>query len=150
MKFEIIKKDLFTVPQGYYMAHCISNDFALGAGIAKQFVEHYNMKFKLQEQFRDGNKYDKNKNWGQYVGQALLVDNVFNLVTKERGFHKPTYPNIRKALISMREFMEELYITKLAIPKIACGLDGCDWDKVEEIIYDVFFDYDVEILICEI
>lgn len=150
MKFEIVKKDLFTVPQGYYLAHCISNDFVLGAGIAKQFVEHYNMKFKLIESYRDGGFYCQHINEGQYVGQALLVDNVFNLVTKERGFHKPTYSDIRKALISMREFMEELYITKLAMPKIACGLDGCDWDKVEEIIYDVFYDYDVEILICEI
>ena len=25
---------MFTVPQGYYLAHCISGDYALGAGIA--------------------------------------------------------------------------------------------------------------------
>ena len=41
------QRDLFTVPQGYYLAHCISGDYALGAGIAKQFVEVYNMKNKL-------------------------------------------------------------------------------------------------------
>lgn len=150
MKYEIVKKDLFTVPQGYYLAHCISNDFAFGAGIAKQFVEHYNMKFKLIEQFRDGNQYDKNKHWGQYVGQALLIDNVFNLVTKERGFRKPTYDDLSETLVFMRNLMTDLYITKLAMPKIACGLDGLNWDKVEEMICDVFGDTDVEILICEI
>lgn len=32
-------RDLFTVPQGYYLAHCISGDYALGACIAKQFAE---------------------------------------------------------------------------------------------------------------
>ena len=37
MTITIEKKDLFTMPQGYYLAHCISADFALGAGIAKVF-----------------------------------------------------------------------------------------------------------------
>lgn len=36
------QRDLFTAPQGYYLAHCISGDYALGAGIAKQFVDVYN------------------------------------------------------------------------------------------------------------
>ena len=32
-----VKKDLFTMPDDYALAHCISADFALGAGIAKKF-----------------------------------------------------------------------------------------------------------------
>ena len=39
MKFTIEKRDLFTVPKDYYLCHCISADFALGAGIAKKFAE---------------------------------------------------------------------------------------------------------------
>ena len=31
------KRDLFTMPEDYALAHCISADFALGAGIAKEF-----------------------------------------------------------------------------------------------------------------
>ena len=65
MNYMETRGDLFAVPQGYYLAHCISGDFALGAGIAKQFNEVYNMRFKL---FRDypietGEKYG-------YVGKA--------------------------------------------------------------------------------
>ena len=150
MTYEIVKKDLFVVPQGYYLAHCISNDFALGAGIAKQFVGIYNMKFKLIDAYRDGDIYDKIGNVGQYVGQALLIDNVFNLVTKERGFHRPTYGDLRSALECMKDIMSDIYATKLAMPKIGCGLDGLDWNKVEEIIKEVFEDTDVEILICEL
>ena len=150
MVYEYVKKDLFTEPQGYYLVHCISNDFALGAGIAKQFVEHYNMKFKLIETYRCGDNYDKVNDNGEFVGDALLIDNVFNLVTKERGFHKPTYNTLRAALSSMKSIMKDLYVTKLAMPKIACGLDGLDWDKVEEMICDVFGDTEIEILICEI
>lgn len=139
LKFEI--RDLFTVPQGYYLAHCISADFALGAGIAKTFDEVYNMRFKL---FRE---YDMYSYEG---GDALLIDNVFNLVTKPKCYHKPTYEAITEALITMRDIMKANAVTKLAMPKIGCGLDRCEWSEVYDIICEVFDDTDVEILICEL
>ena len=139
------KRDLFTVPQGYYLAHCISGDYALGAGIAKQFVEVYNMRFKLHKNFPipDGDKFAN-------VGEALLVDNVFNLVTKARCFHKPTYDTLYDTLVDMRDQCEELDITKLAIPYIGCGLDRLQWDNVKDVIEDVFEDTDIEILVCSL
>ena len=137
-------KDLFTVPQGYYLAHCISGDYALGAGIAKQFVENYNMRFKLHKNYPipDGEKYAN-------VGQALLVDNVFNLVTKARVFHKPTYDTLYYTLLDMRVQCENLNVTKLAIPLLGCGLDRLEWSQVLDIIKDAFDSMDIEILVCE-
>lgn len=139
MNIKIENRDLFTVPQGYYLAHCISADFALGAGIAKVFDEVYNMRFKL---FRE---YDMFKYEG---GDALLIDNVFNLVTKPKCYHKPTYDSLREALVEMREQMEMLSVTKLAIPTLGCGLDKLQWEQVRSIIEDVFSDTNVEILVC--
>lgn len=96
------QRDLFTVPQGYYLAHCISGDYALGAGIAKQFVDVYNMRYKLHSQYPipEGEKYDN-------VGKALLIDNVFNLVTKPRCYHKPIYETLYDTLVDMRDYCEE-------------------------------------------
>lgn len=139
MTFTIEQRDLFTVPQGYYLAHCISGDFALGAGIAKRFDEVYNMRFKL---FRD---YDEG-----CVGEALLVDNVFCLVNKEHKYDDATYEGLAAALTDMCETMKCLSITKLAMPKVACGKDGLSWDKVEDMIKLVFDGMDVQILICEL
>lgn len=136
--------DLFTAPQGYYLAHCISGDYALGAGIAKQFVENYNMRFKLHKNYPipDGEKFAN-------VGQALLVDNVFNLVTKARVFHKPTYETLYDTLLDMRVQCVDLDVTKLAIPLLGCGLDRLDWGQVLDIIEDVFDGMDIEILVCK-
>ena len=138
-------RDLFTVPQGYYLAHCISGDYTLGAGIAKQFVDVYNMRFKLHKNYPipDGCKNTS-------IGKALLVDNVFNLVTKARVYHKPAYETLCDSLIDMRDQCEKLDITKLAMPHIGCGLDGLDWFIVKDIIEEVFEDTDIEILICEL
>lgn len=141
MKIAIEKKDLFTVPQGYYLAHCISADFALGAGIAKTFDEVYNMRFKLFREYGDY-KYEG--------GDALLIDNTFNLVTKPKCYHKPRYEAVRKALETMRDIMDMNATTKLAMPKIAAGLDRLDWNEVYNIICEVFENTDVEILICEL
>lgn len=141
MTITIENRDLFTVPQGYYLAHCISADFALGAGIAKTFDEVYNMRFKLFREY-DCYEYDG--------GDALLIDNVFNLVTKPKCYHKPRYEALVEALETMKDIMEMNKTTKLAMPKIGCGLDRLDWDEVYEIICEVFEDTDVEILICEL
>ena len=136
--------DLFTVPQGYYLAHCISGDYALGAGIAKQFVENYNMRFKLHKNYPipDGEKFAN-------VGQALLVDNVFNLVTKARVFHKPTYESLYDTLLDMRIQCENLDISRLAVPLLGCGLDRLNWERVKDVIEDVFDSTDIEILVCK-
>ena len=141
MTITIEKKDLFTMPQGYYLAHCISADFALGAGIAKAFDSMYNMRFKLFRHYPD---YEFNG------GDAVLIDNVFNLVTKRKCWHKPTYESLREALEMMKEQLDFLGATKLAMPRIASGLDRLEWDQVYDIICEVFEDMDIEIVICEI
>ena len=141
MTITIEKKALFTMPQGYYLAHCISADFALGAGIAKVFDNVYNMKFKLYR------NYD---NYEYHGGDALPIDNVFNLVTKQKCWHKPTYDSLRESLEMMKEQLDFLGATKLAMPKIASGVDRLDWNRVYDIICEVFEDMDIEIVICEL
>lgn len=141
MTITIEKKDLFTMPHGYYLAHCISADFALGAGIAKTFDSVYNMKFKLYR------NYD---NYEYHGGDALPIDNVFNLVTKQKCWHKPTYDSLREALLMMREQIEFLGVTKLAMPWIGCGLDRLDKNQVYDMICAVFEGMEIEIVICEL
>lgn len=139
MTIKTIKGNLFDAPRGFYLAHCISADFALGAGIAVQFNDRYNMRYRLREMYEHGE-----------VGKAIMIDEVFNLVTKERAYDKPTYDSLRDALWNMRECMQSYAIDKIAMPRIGCGLDRLDWDRVYDIIADTFADLDVEILIYEL
>lgn len=145
MTLKEVHQDLFTVPKEYYLAHCISSDYALGAGIAKKFDEVYDMRFKLKRDYPT----DEKSKW-KNIGKALLVDNVFNLVTKEYCFQKPTYNSLRFALCDMRNQLNDLKITKLAMPLIGCGLDQLNWNTVKSIIEDIFKNTDIEILICRL
>lgn len=135
------KMDLFTVPQGYYLANAISGDFAMSVGaITKTFDENYKMAEKL-EHFHGHSK-------GNSTGSALLVDNVFNLIIKNKAHHRARYDVLRECLEDMKQQMEDGLIEKVAMPKIGCGHNGLSWDSVKEILEEIFEETDVEFLVC--
>ena len=143
MSYREIKKDLFDAPSKYYLAHCINGSYNLGAGIAKTFKDRMFMQYHLWSKypFEEGNP-------SMYIGKALLVGNVFNLVTKAHHYDKPTYESLCSALLDMRIQCKAFGVTHLAMPKIGCGLDRLDWDRVSAMIKEVFDDLDIDILVC--
>lgn len=138
-------RDLFSVQKDYYFAQCISADFGMGAGIAVQFNERFNTKDRLTKIYPN---YLSAYKSSEELGDCILQDKVFNLITKERYWNKPTYVSITEALIKMRELCNLGSIKKVAMPTIGAGLDKLDWDKVSTLIKDVFKDTDIEILVC--
>ena len=104
MRLTEVEKDLFSVDPQYSLAHCISADFALGAGIAKQFDTRFNMRYELFEKY------------GSYHftgGRCLKIGSVFNLVTKDKCWQKPTYKALREALEDMKKQVVTLKIKSL-------------------------------------
>lgn len=146
MNYREEERDLFSVPDDYYLAHCISADFGMGKGIVVEFNKRFDMKRKLQKLYPD---YLNQWTHVKMIGDCIQQDNVFNLVTKERYYNKPTYKSLRIALEVMRDLCNEIHVNKLAMPIIGCGLDRLQWNKVKEIITDVFHDMDIEILVCK-
>lgn len=142
MTIKEIYKDLFLMPCEYKLAHCISADFALGAGIAKQFCNLYNTRTDLLKVYKDKQYKD------EIVGTILVTDNVINLVTKKMCYQKPTYESLKKSLEDMKKYCIDNNIKDIAMPKIGCGLDKLEWDKVKSIIFDVFKDTDINIVVC--
>ena len=144
MNYREEKRDLMMVPQGYMIAHCISADFALGAGVAKQIDTVFNMREMLNLMW--GKISDMEDKWS--VPCCLPCANVFNLVTKERYYHKPTLASLEVALNEMKDYAVEMGVKKIAMPKIGCGLDRLNWDDVSVMLEEIFGDTDIEILVC--
>jgi O-acetyl-ADP-ribose deacetylase (regulator of RNase III) len=140
------RRDLFTVPEEYYLAHCISADFGMGKGIVVEFNKRFDMKRILQSKYPD---YINEWHHNQWSFDCILEGKVFNLITKERYFLKPTYDSLRGALRIMKSISIQKDITKIAMPIIGCGLDRLQWGKVSEIIKEIFEDTDIEVLICK-
>lgn len=142
-------RDLFSVSNDYYLAHCISADFKLGAGIAVQFNKKYNCRRRLFDLFPGSRTPYWDKLQDRFKGICVVTDPVYNLITKRNYWDKPTLLTIRNALNWMKEDCEIRNIKKIAMPMIGCGLDKLKWDDVSKIIKDVFKDTDIEILVCK-
>lgn len=157
MKYKEIKKDLFTCNDNckgepYVLAQCISADLAMAAGIAVTFNEMWGIKDFLQGTY--GNVESEFKETDGMVIRVPIMDytyrsNVYNLITKARCYEKPTYQSVINTLQILKEQMVRNKEKKLAIPKIACGIDRLDWSTVREHIKHVFEDTDIEILVCK-
>lgn len=147
MIFKEEVRDLFSVPEDYYLAHCISADFGMGKGIVVEFNKRYDMKNRLMTKYPTYlSKWQKEN----ILGDCILEGNTFNLITKERYWNKPTYDSLETALVIMGLICLEKGIKKIAMPTIGAGLDRLDWDRVKEIIQIVFRNTDVEILVCKL
>lgn len=145
MEYKEIEQSLFECEKSSYLyAHCISLDLALGAGIAKQINMRYNMRSQLL-QFKK--QYPNYFNKFSY-GFCIVSDGIANLITKDKCYEKPTLQTLEQSLISLKKYIIKHNISKLAMPKIGCGLDRLDWNYVSLLIKNIFEDLDIEIVIC--
>ena len=135
MQLIIEKGDLFELVNDYPLAHCISADFKLGLGIALEFDKRYRIGSKLRANYTVDGK----------VPQCIRVDNTYNLVTKPKYWHKPTYKTLEGSLLLMKEQMLLQGEKRVAIPMIGCGLDKLQWGAVVELIKDIFKNTDIEV-----
>ena len=142
-----INKDLFDMDCS--LVHCISSDFALGAGIAATFRK-IGVRDELIKNFQQN--YWKGHGYCCPVLQNNKI--IYNLVTKKFCYEKPTYENLKEALIDLKKYVNIEIVEhnnhNIAMPYIGCGLDKLSWDKVKPIIEDIFSDLDVNIIVCYI
>ena len=147
MRYREEVRDLFSVPEEYGLVHCISADFAMGKGIVVEFNRRFDMKRRLQRGYPD---YLDRYRALESGGDCILEGRVFNLITKERYFHKPTIDTMRAALERMREICWDAGVLHLAMPMIGAGLDRLLWEEVSAQIKSVFGYTDMDILVCRL
>lgn len=130
--------DLFTCPPTDALAHCISEDCRMGAGIAVLFKKTFGGVDELLAQ---------KKQPGQCAVLRISERFVYYLVTKKKYNQKPTYDNLRKSLVSMREHCLASGVNSISMPRIGCGLDKLKWENVSSIITEVFQDTKISITV---
>lgn len=149
MKYQEVFADVFREAEDdssdtkVKLVHCIASDAAMGAGVA------------LIVAYRYPRDVDKLRSENLEIGKCYtfkVTDNldVANLVTKRASYEKPTYKNLYKSLVSLREITENDGTQQLVMPLIGCGLDRLSWAKVTKDIHEVFGDTDISITVCRI
>jgi len=123
---EYIKGDLFSNKTDS-LAHCISRDLKMGAGIAKAFNKKWGVAIRKHIQLNP--ELSKCECIVVPVRDRL----IYNLVTKKIYFQKPTLESMEASLREMFDIANDVE-NVIAMPKIGCGLDRLKWKDVEKLI----------------
>ncbi|XP_059926486.1 ADP-ribose glycohydrolase OARD1 [Gadus macrocephalus] len=133
-----VSGDLFSCPEDEALAHCISEDCRMGAGIAVLFKKKFNGVEELKAQKK-------------IPGQCAVLERgrryVYYLITKSKASQKPTYDSLRRSLVDMKTQCTLNGVTRISMPRIGCGLDRLKWEKVSEILEQVFKHTDISITV---
>ena len=63
---------------------------------------------------------------------------VYNLVTKRRFFHKPTYDTFQLSLLAPKQHILNNIINEISIPRLGSGYDRLHWPTVLALLCQVF------------
>jgi O-acetyl-ADP-ribose deacetylase (regulator of RNase III) len=106
------------------VAHCVSADLKMGAGIALQFRRRYG-------------RPPHNAPVGGVIWQEVDASFgfIFHLVTKERFWQKPTLETLWRCLQQLRAYVVEWELASLSLPLLGCGLDRLQWEEVRQLVW---------------
>ena len=122
------------------IAHCVSADFKMSAGIARHFKRKFPTKYPtdLDQSYTPL--------WPHWLPETRRY--LYQSVTKQKYFNKPTYSTLRASLERMRTHAENNSIPRISIPCIGMGLDQIDWDlEVEPLIQETFRTSPVQVVV---
>ncbi|XP_067096228.1 ADP-ribose glycohydrolase OARD1 isoform X2 [Osmerus mordax] len=129
-----VEGDLFSSPEDEALAHCISKDCRMGAGIAVMFKDKFGGVEELKKQKKEP---------GHCAVLKTDTRFVYYLITKAKASQKPSYKSLNMSLKDMRSQCIQHGVTKISMPRIGCGLDRLKWEKVSEILHQVFQHTDI-------
>eukprot|EP01114_Cavostelium_apophysatum_P018679 TRINITY_DN5840_c0_g1_i1.p1 TRINITY_DN5840_c0_g1~~TRINITY_DN5840_c0_g1_i1.p1 ORF type:complete len:230 (+),score=54.06 TRINITY_DN5840_c0_g1_i1:98-787(+) len=131
-----IKGDLFGTDASTSLAHCISMDVRMGKGIALEFKKRFS-------------RIDELKSQHKRIGEVAILHVgkrfIYYLITKENYWNKPSYDDLERSLVAMRDHCVANKVSTLAMPRIGCGLDGLLWPNVKKLLDRVFGVTDIQV-----
>ncbi len=132
------KGDIFSSPQLEPLAHCVSADCAYGAGIAVTFKDKYGVEKVRQQNKKPGECAVTHEEDGR---------TIFHLITKRKCTDLPTYEDFTNSLKHMRDWCVKQRVKSVSVPRLGCGLDKLDFQRVQNILSKVFTGVDIVITI---
>jgi O-acetyl-ADP-ribose deacetylase (regulator of RNase III) len=144
---------------GVAIAHCISADCAMGAGIARALDSTFRIREQILALPANLRAVGCVVEVRRPVSEGRTVS-IFNLVTKATRNDLPTYDSIRAALSGLRLACDDYdrgggegdrrRVDMVAVPRIGCGIDRLEWTRVLPIVVEEFDGCPTEIRVCRL
>ena len=125
------------------LANPVNTVGVMGKGIALQFKNAFPANFKAYEAAC--------KKQAVRLGEVFVFDNgrltpprwIINFPTKGHWRARSRIRDVADGLDNLRDVIEELKISSIALPPLGCGHGGLNWDEVRSVIKERLGDLDV-------
>jgi O-acetyl-ADP-ribose deacetylase (regulator of RNase III) len=125
----------------------LSGAKAIAQGVAPNDDFHHGLALQLRERmpamykdFRHFCQTQHPKPGGLWTWMSSDGHYIVNLFTREAAYahgSKPgeaTLSHVNHALHALRAFVQKEQADSIALPRLACGMNGLDWDEVKPLI----------------
>jgi O-acetyl-ADP-ribose deacetylase (regulator of RNase III) len=112
----------------------------MGKGLAAQFKKRYPENFLIYKKACDEGR--------MFIGKMLTTWDfddacyIVNFPTKVNWRNNSEYDWIGLGLLDLKEVIDEVGFSSIAIPALGCGLGGLEWSKVREMIVKNLDEFD--------
>ena len=134
----IIERSGDLLSSGESLAHCVSSDFHMNAGVARPIKHRFGGVRELLMQRKE-------------VGEVAYLPRegrlIFYLVTKPRFFDRPTLSTLRLCLQELVVLCGRFRLKRLSVSRLGCGLDRLHWHEVREEMRQAFSSVDIVITV---
>ena len=132
------------------IAHGVAPNDPMNQGLALSLHERYPAMHKdfhhwcHQQHPKPGEAWA----WGGAEGARII-----NLLTQEGGYgggNKPgkaSEPNVNHALRALKKIIQKEGFSSVALPRLATGVGGLDWDQVKPLIQSQLGDLDIPVYV---
>ncbi len=132
------------------IAHGIAANDPMNQGLALSLHEKYPSMHKDFHHWCNQNHPKPGEAWLWSGAEGVRIA---NLITQEGGYGhgarpgKATVKHVRDSLKALIRIIKKEKIVSVALPKIATGVGGLDWDDVRPVIEDKFADIDIPVYV---
>ena len=135
------------------MIHELSGDIlfsgakAIAQGVAPNDDFHHGLALQLRERmpamykdFRHFCQTKHPKSGGVWSWMSADGRYIVNLFTQDAAYDHGSKPgsaklnHVNHSLHALRDFVQKEKVSSLALPRLACGMTGLDWDEVKPLI----------------
>ena len=132
------------------IAHGIAPNDPMNQGLALALHERYPA---MHKDFHHWCHNAHPKPGGAWMWGGAEGVRIVNLLTQDGGYGKGSHPekatekNVNHALRALKKIAEKEKFTSIALPKLATGVGGLEWDHVRPLIESQLGDLDIPIMI---
>lgn len=138
----------------------LSGAKAIAQGVAPNDDFHHGLALQLRERmpalykdFRHFCQTNHPKSGGLWTWMSSDGRYIVNLFTREAAYAHgskpgdPSLSHVNHALHALRAFVQKEKVGSLALPRLACGMNGLDWNEVRPVIERQLGDLDIPVYV---